>query len=390
MADKRIRVWVQEFPDRPHLVLQWHDPITGKRRSKTAGTADPQAAEDKRADLESDLNNNRHAEASRMSWATFRELFETQYVAPLREGTRKVHATTLDSFEEICKPTTLRAAATMGMANRYLVGLRAKPGRGPDGKMSAPTIFVRLEFLHTAFSWARVQKLIPAVPTFPKVKVPKKRPQPVAEELVERLLDAAADDVQMAGLLLCMWLAGLRRNEAMELRRQESDRHPWVDFDNCRIRLPAEACKGDKDDWVPLHPDLAEALKAVPTTGPRVFRFTYANGRPLTPNGLTERIRTLARSAGVRLNFRALRRGFACRLAASVPAQVLQKLMRHSNINTTVSYYANVDEAAEKAILALGRNKSRNTPRKGEAGASPYDAVKRSKKTGSVDDWSSR
>jgi hypothetical protein len=38
--ERRIRVWIQRFTDRPHLVLQWHDPETGKRRSQSAETAD--------------------------------------------------------------------------------------------------------------------------------------------------------------------------------------------------------------------------------------------------------------------------------------------------------------------------------------------------------------
>jgi hypothetical protein len=46
----------------------------------------------------------------------------------------------------------------------------------------------------------------------------------------------------------------------------------------------------------------------------------------------------------------ALRRGFGCYYAARVPAQVLQKLMRHSNISVTMDYYANVDSAVEDAV----------------------------------------
>ena len=30
MPSERIKVWVQRFPDRQHLVLHWHDPETGK------------------------------------------------------------------------------------------------------------------------------------------------------------------------------------------------------------------------------------------------------------------------------------------------------------------------------------------------------------------------
>jgi len=52
MSEKRIVVWVQRFPDRDNLVLQWHDPDTGKRKSKSAETADEGEAERKRADLD--------------------------------------------------------------------------------------------------------------------------------------------------------------------------------------------------------------------------------------------------------------------------------------------------------------------------------------------------
>ena len=43
------------------------------------------------------------------------------------------------------------------------------------------------------------------------------------------------------------------------------------------------------------------------------------------------------------------------------PAQVLQKLMRHRNIKTTMDYYANVDEAVMDAVLGVQRNTSRNS-----------------------------
>jgi hypothetical protein len=76
MTAQRIRVWVQHFKNRPCLFLQWFDPETGKRRTQSAKTADPDQAEIARADLEADLNAGRHKEASRMSWERFRELFE--------------------------------------------------------------------------------------------------------------------------------------------------------------------------------------------------------------------------------------------------------------------------------------------------------------------------
>jgi integrase len=66
---------------------------------------------------------------------------------------------------------------------------------------------------------------------------------------------------------------------------------------------------------------------------------------------MSDRVEALAKRAGVRLNFHTLRKGFGCRYAGKVPAQVLQKLMRHSSIKTTMDYYANVDDAAVRAVL---------------------------------------
>src|SRR5262245_10288585 len=103
MADKRITVWVQRFPDRANLVLQWHDPDTGRRKSKTAGTADEREAEQRRADLEYELNNGKYQEASRMSWERFRELFEAEYFPNCRPGSRKVYRGMFELFERICR-----------------------------------------------------------------------------------------------------------------------------------------------------------------------------------------------------------------------------------------------------------------------------------------------
>ncbi len=46
-----------------------------------------------------------------------------------------------------------------------------------------------------------------------------------------------------------------------------------------------------------------------------------------------------------------MRRSFGSRYAAVVPAPVLQRLMRHSDIKTTLTYYADVDGVLDEAIL---------------------------------------
>jgi integrase len=363
MADKRITVWVQRFTDRSTLMLQWTDPDTGKRRSESAKTDDPQIAEDRRADKEYELNHGLHQESSRMTWERFRELFATEFVAARRENTRRNYRVTMDLFEQVCNPKSLRTINERTIS-AFAAGLRKLPGYRRDETMKASTIKVRLQFLHTVLQWAADQKLIPACPKFPTVKLSKKKPQPVPSESFERLLDKAVDDSYMRAFLLCGWLAGLRLNEALALEWKETDKAPYLDPANDRIMFPAEVVKGDEDQWVPLDPELWAALDALPRHGRKVFQFGAIDGRgdrEVCDITVGSRIRKLAQAAGVKLTMKSLRRGFCCRYAAKVPAQVLQKLTRHKHIKTVMDFYANTDDAAMEAVLGSKRNSLRNT-----------------------------
>ena len=121
--------------------------------------------------------------------------------------------------------------------------------------------------------------------------------------------------------------------------------------------------KGVEDQWVPLDPQLQATLEALPWCGRKVFHFVNKRtGEPVTPDGLSRIITNLARKAGVRLSMKTLRKGFGSRYAGKVPAQVLQKLMRHASISTTRDFYANIDNAVEEAILGASEcNSSGNS-----------------------------
>jgi integrase len=354
MPENRVIVWVQNRGDRDKLSLEWHDPITGKRKSKSAGTCNPLEAEKARADLEYELNHGLHRDTSAMSWERFRELFEEEYVAGLRKDTRANYKATLDLFERLCSPRSLRGISER-IVSAFAAAMRSTPGRRKGSESMAPsTIKVRLQFLHTALSWAAEQKMLPAVPKFPAVKVPKKDPQPVPLESFERLLLKAEDDPQMQAYLLCGWLAGLRLSEALALQWEPTEAAPYLDLARGHIVLPAGFVKGGRDQWVPLDPELRCVLEALPRHGKRVFRFPGERGE-LGPGGVSQRVADLAKKAGVKLTMKSLRRGFGCRHAGRVSAHVLQRLLRHASLKTTMDYYANIDVAVEEAIWGPGR-----------------------------------
>jgi integrase len=352
----RVTVWLQHFADREALQLQWIDPGSGRRRTKTTGTADRKSAEKIRSDWEYELNHGQHRECTRQGWQAFRELFEDEYLPNLRPDTRAVYRTVLDHFERIIGPVDL-ASITERSVSRFAAGLRQVKGRGPAGRegMQPSTLRVRLQFFQTALRWAAKQKLLAGVPEFPEVKVPRRRPQPVAVELFERLL-AAARDPHLRVLVFTGWLAGLRLNEARCLEWEETDEAPWLDLPGEQVVLPACFVKAVEDQTVPVDPVLRTALEALPRTDRRVIPWRGPSGNYLSRPSFSRKVVELAEAAGVRLTMRSLRRGFGCHHAAHVPAQVLQRLMRHGDIAVTMRFYANTDQAAREAILGPKRN----------------------------------
>jgi integrase len=283
------------------------------------------------------------------------------------------------------------------MVSRFAARMRKEPTRLNPTGMLPSTIRVRLNFLQAALRWAAKQGLIPKCPDFPTVKVPKKTPQPVPTETVERLLDAAGADVVMRTFLLSGWYGGLRFEEALDLRWEPADNAPYLDLVRRRVIFPAEFVKAVEDQWIPLDPLLKEAIEALaPDPADRtghVFRFSSERrGRRFRGTGIRgpavrQRIADLAKKAGVKLTMKSLRRGFGCRWAGKVPAQVLRKLMRHSSLEITVAYYANVDDAAEAAVFghhadtAASRVTSRvngdnNSPSSVVIDAGSHDAAK--------------
>jgi integrase len=356
MSEKRITVWVQQFKDRPALMLQWVDPDTGRRKTKSSETDDPEKAEQKRADLEYELNHGKYQEASRLEWESFREMFETEYLPGLRPRSREKYNVVLDVFEQLVKPAKLRAV-TERTLSQFVKGMRERkqPLTGKIG-LAPMTMKNYLIALKSSLGWAVDQKLIPSVPTFPVIKVPKKRPQPVPAESFEKLLEKTPDALWRT-YLLCGWYGGLRLSEASHLQWASSESLPWVDFEGNRIVLPGTFAKSAEDQWIPLHTMLRQALAALPRTGPKVFPFrSVKGGGPLSRTGISSRVRDMARRAGVRLSMHRLRKGFGCRAAKQLGkgnAPILHSLMRHSSMQVTMDYYASVDDVLQEAMSGL-------------------------------------
>ena len=356
---REIEVWVQDKGDGSCLRLQWIDPLSGKRKTRTTETRDQEKAEKRRAELQEQINRGGGDLDFSMTWKGFRELFLEEYAGDQREKSRVKYETVFDVFQQICNPTHLYRAATERAIGRFLEGMRRRGNRKAADKvgLAAWTKKNYLVALKTAFRWAADQGLIRCCPKFPTIKTPKKRPQPVPEEDFEKLLRIAPDALWRAYFLFG-WYEGLRLGEALELRRKRSDDYPWLDLEAKRIHLPANFQKNGEDDWLPLHPVVADAIAALPPSeDERVFAFhSRKGGGLLSRAGVSNKVILLARKAGVKLSMHRLRKGFGCRVAKQLGkgnAPILHRLLRHSSMQVTMDFYASVDDALEDALKEL-------------------------------------
>jgi integrase len=172
---------------------------------------------------------------------------------------------------------------------------------------------------------------------------------PTVEEIVA-IMRIAGDGVhgrRLRGLVVVLWRAGLRIDEALALGEADLDRR--------RGSLLVRRGKGGRrrevgmDDWAwqELEPWLT-ARVALPI-GPLFCVINgRTRGRPWTTSGARAELRRAAATAGVRRRFapHQLRHAHAVEMAREgVPLIVIQRQLGHSNLGITSVYLQGIDNA---------------------------------------------
>ena len=199
---------------------------------------------------------------------------------------------------------------------------------------------------------------MPALPAIPKLKEPKRRPRPVPDGDLERILEHATEHLVDAATL---WRQmGFRRTEL--LRTPLAD----VDLEHEGIWLRAEDTKGDADEFVPANRIAMEVLRRRYAEAERLgipWLFWYVppakrGAKPKAPQPIKDMGRAWAaaqKRAGIKRRYRIhdLKASFLTAAAPHSDARTLQRLGRHADFATTQAYLEVLDARSRAAVDAM-------------------------------------
>jgi len=399
-----IRVTVLRYPDRENLVLAYIDPVSNKRRTKSAGTSNEKDAWKAAAKWEEELRAGKYVSPSKITWKEFRQRYERERLASQSVSARKSTGTAFNLVERVLSPDRLAKLTTATMS-KMIAELRAE-------KMRESTLASYLRHLKAAFRWARRMGMLTAVPEFDMPRSGDAKGRPVTTEEFERMLAKVPkirphDTKAWADLLTGLWLSGLRLGEALAVSWDESE--PFaVDLSGRfpAFAIEARAQKGRRDERLPMTPDFARWLldnTAADERHGRVFKMpSLRNGEPISITKVTVAIGRIGKAAGVVVathdkqvkdketgkpvtvtvkkfaTAHDLRRAFGTRWAKKVMPAVLQRLMRHRAIGTTMKFYVGIEaddvaadlwakDRAESNILGNNRPSEAQAVQAGQA-----------------------
>jgi len=217
-----------------------------------------------------------------------------------------------------------------------------------DRKASPATLGMyvnALKFLYTI-----TLKRPEAVKGISHPKRPKTLPVILSPEEVLRVL-AAISSVKYKAIIATAYAAGLRISEVCGLR--------LADIDSQRMRIHVRSGKGKKDRSVMLGESLLALLRQyyqkVRPQGEYLFPGQKPQ-RPLSTTAVRQVLRKVIRETGLakRVTMHTLRHCFATHLLeAGTDTRILQVLLGHSSIRTTLRYTHITDRLVQKLASPL-------------------------------------
>lgn len=331
MSDQQ-RVWISRRSNKgkDSYHLRWLDPVTGKWRSRAAGT-DRKQANREAAILEKELAQGTYRDLRKVTWTEFVE----EHVQMIQGDRDRAEAKrTLEEFGRRFN-VPLRAVR-YGMIESYVEWLKA------EKKNKIATINKKLRYLRAAFNKAVKRGYLAESPMrFWQMTREQEKPIRIASDEDEQAMLKAAQETHGELLRAFVQIAlatGGRRSELLTLPWENVIIEETPEGDKPCVRFMGT--KGKKIRRVPLDQADVDILR-------RLKLKTLKDGGPFIAlardlDDMWADMLAVAKVAHITPHD--LRRTFVTRLVrAEVPLPTVQKLAGHSTITTTLSYYNQVN-----------------------------------------------
>lgn len=230
--------------------------------------------------------------------------------------------------------------------------------------------------LCAAWNWGIEYMALPESNPFSRLKrfaeVHRPRKVPSYEDFLRVL--GQAETQQDSVMLQTYFQTGARRDELFRLRWEDVD----LEAHRIRLRWRKNQLGEWREAWLPIQPELSELLGAQKANSDG--EYVFINQRHIEQTRYIKRnhwLERLCKKAGVKpFGLHGIRHLFASILASNpnVPLVEIQRMLRHTSLNTTQRYVHSLQEENRAVLSALPSVVSSNVE------SSLYGAVRRSEK----------
>lgn len=263
--------------------------------------------------------------------------------------TRNMHQV----YREATQSPSDTAQINVMQLRRFLLWLKEERGLQPGG------LHAHGRAIRALFKWAFKEEVLPSDPSarLELPRVPRERQPTVTEKHIQALLEAAKgldQPYRDTAMILTLYDTGIRCQEFVGLS---------VNTLMLEKGLLLIHGKGDKDRVVPIGSKAMQAIvryirrEREPGHEGISALFLNRHGEPLTRFGVSIRLATLAKNAGLARELcapHAFRRGFAVQfLRNGGDVFTLQQIMGHTSLDMTRRYVNLLDDDLKKAHLRL-------------------------------------
>jgi len=217
-------------------------------------------------------------------------------------------------------------------------------------KLAPATVNLHMDAMKTFFNLMAPGSTI--MKGIDHIKYYRRLPSVLSRQEVEKLIGVVTN-IKHRAMLMLLYSSGVRLQECLNLRP--------VHIESDRMKVRVEQGKGRKDRYTILSKRALEELRVYYLAcRPKYWLFEGRGGEQYAARSLGKVVTNAAHKAGIEKNVtpHTLRHSFATHLMeAGVPLPVIQKLLGHTSIKTTMIYLHISESLVEKTHSPLDEGK---------------------------------